>query len=141
EPWGESKAVLTSFLAGIIEIRVREILNLIKREIEREGPLDFLPRVVVTGGSSLLRGVVELSGEVFDMPSRIGVPLRVSGLVDRVTQPIYATGVGLLTYGRNHQLEVESRRREEPLLSFLVNRVRNWFSGLRMSSERGGPNW
>ncbi|GFP20812.1 cell division protein FtsA [Candidatus Hakubella thermalkaliphila] len=139
--WGESKAVLTSFLAGIIEIRVREILNLIKREIEREGPLDFLPRVVVTGGSSLLRGVVELSGEVFDMPSRIGVPLRVSGLVDRVTQPIYATGVGLLTYGRNHQLEVESRRREEPLLSFLVNRVRNWFSGLRMSSERGGPNW
>lgn len=138
---GGSRAVLTSFLAGIIEIRVREILNLIKREIEREGPLDFLPRVVVTGGSSLLRGVVELSGEVFDMPSRIGVPLRVSGLVDRVTQPIYATGVGLLIYGSNHQLEVESRRREESLLSFLVNRVRNWFSGLRMSSERGGPNW
>ncbi|GFP26201.1 hypothetical protein HKBW3S25_01692, partial [Candidatus Hakubella thermalkaliphila] len=54
------------------------------------------------------------------------------GLSYSVNQPAHPQGHPY-SGGHNHQLEVESRRREEPLLSFLVNRVRNWFSGLRMS--------
>ena len=33
------------------------------------------------------------------MPTRVGTPIGIGGLVDVVNNPIYATGVGLILYG------------------------------------------
>ena len=51
--------------------------------------------VVITGGSSLLPGMVEVAEDVLGLPVRRGVPQGVGGLMDVVKSPIYATAVGL----------------------------------------------
>src|SRR5580693_8753903 len=58
--------------------------------------------IVLTGGSSKMEGAIELAEEVFHMPVRLGVPQYVSGLVDVVSNPIHATGVGLLLYAKGN---------------------------------------
>jgi cell division protein FtsA len=52
--------------------------------------------VVITGGTTLLSGMVELAEEVIGVPVRLGVPQGVGGLVDVVKSPMYAIGVGLV---------------------------------------------
>jgi cell division protein FtsA len=59
--------------------------------------------IVLTGGSSKMEGVVELAEEIFHMPVSLGSPKYVTGLKDIVRNPIYATGVGLLLYGKNRE--------------------------------------
>ena len=87
-------------LAEIIEPRVEEIFALVAREVARSGYEDVLASgVVVTGGSTVLEGVPELAEQVFHLPVRLGVPLQVGGLVDVVSSPMYATGVGLVLHG------------------------------------------
>ncbi len=87
-------------LAEIIEPRVEEILSLVQREVVRSGYGDLLASgVVLTGGSSLLNGIADLGEQIFNMPVRIGYPKGISGLVDLVNSPMYATGVGLVLYG------------------------------------------
>ena len=49
--------------------------------------------------------VVELAEEIFHMPVRVGYPQTIQGLNDIVRNPIYATSVGLLQYGTEHQGE------------------------------------
>jgi len=98
---GRSPRVLSRhILAEIIEPRVEEIFALVAREVTRSGYEDILASgVVVTGGSTVLEGVPELAEQVFHLPVRLGVPLSVGGLVDVVSSPMYATGVGLILHG------------------------------------------
>jgi cell division protein FtsA len=98
---GRSPRVLSRhILAEIIEPRVEEIFSLVAREVARSGYEDVLASgVVVTGGSTMLEGVPELAEQVFHLPVRLGVPLQVAGLVDVVSSPMYATGVGLVLFG------------------------------------------
>jgi len=83
---------------------------------------------VLTGGSSKMEGAVELAEEVFHMPVRLGVPQHLTGLVDVVRNPIHATGVGLLLYGREN---VTRGRRELPLggVRSVWDRMKAWFQG------------
>ena len=98
---GRSPRILSRhILAEIIEPRVEEIFALVAREVARSGYEDILASgVVVTGGSTVLEGVPELAEQVFHLPVRLGVPLSVGGLVDVVSSPMYATGVGLILHG------------------------------------------
>ena len=86
-------------LAEIIEPRVEEIFTLVSRELVRSGFEDLLASgVIVTGGTTILEGLPELAEQVFHLPVRRGVPLHVGGLVDVVSSPMYATGVGLILF-------------------------------------------
>jgi cell division protein FtsA len=74
---------------------------LILQEIKRSGYDGLLPAgVVITGGTAQLRGMRELGRQVLGMPVRVGNPQNVSGLIDTVDSPGYATSVGLLLWGR-----------------------------------------
>ncbi len=89
-------------LAEIIEARTEEIFQLILQEIKRSGYDGLLPAgVVVTGGTAQLRGLRELGRQVLSLPVRIGQPHSISGLIDTVDSPAYATPVGLLLWGRD----------------------------------------
>jgi cell division protein FtsA len=78
-----------------------------------------------------MEGAIELAEEVFHMPVRLGVPQYVSGLVDVVSNPIHATGVGLLLYAKS-SLEV-THARDAPLLAGgmknIFERMKAWFAG------------
>lgn len=96
----ERRRVARRVLAGIIEPRVTEVFSLIEAQIASSGFKKSLGAgVVLTGGSSMLAGITELAEQVFDLPVRIGSPIGIDGLVEVVSHPRFATGVGLLDTG------------------------------------------
>ncbi len=99
--FGEEQPIQVSRrdLAHIIEAHVDEILSLLSQEIRRSGYDSMLPAgMVLTGGSSLLAGIRPLAARVLGMPVRIARPENMSGLVDQLESPSYATSVGLLKW-------------------------------------------
>ncbi len=115
-------------LAEILEPRVEEVFELVKREITKAGCLDLMTSgVVVTGGSSLLPGVVEVAEQIFNVPARIGYPKDIGGLVDVVNNPIYATGVGLVVFGANTQPDRRFGIRDKNVFEKVLARMKTWF--------------
>ncbi len=115
-------------LGEILEPRMEEIFTLIKREIYRAGMENIITSgSVLTGGSSLLDGVTEIAESIFDLPTRLGKPRGISGLVDVVNNPMYATGVGLVIYGAKNQDAKKFRIRDSNIFNRVMNRMKNWF--------------
>jgi cell division protein FtsA len=115
-------------LAEILEPRVEEIFTLVKREIHRAGMKESVSSgIILTGGASLLEGVTEIAESVFELPVRIGVPQGISGLVDVVNNPMYATGVGLVLYGARNQDKKKFRIRDANIFHRIMKRMRSWF--------------
>ncbi len=59
--------------------------------------------LVLTGGSSNLAGIATLGREILQLPVRVGAPSNMEGISDALCNPAYATSVGLLTWGVNHE--------------------------------------
>jgi len=120
-------------LASMIEPRMEEIFQLANKEVRKN---HFAPLigggVVLTGGTSLLPGVAELAEQVFEMPVRLGVPRALGGLSANVSDPRYATGVGLVLHAAKSQEEGEfdfvgagSSKTSHP-----VRDIKSWFENL-----------
>jgi cell division protein FtsA len=93
------KEISRHLLATMIEPRFEEIFALAAREVKKNHFADLLGAgVVITGGSSLLPGAVELAEQVFEMPVRRGIPSGLSGLMENVRDPRHSTGVGLILH-------------------------------------------
>ena len=98
-----SKKTLTD---GIMKPRVREILNMVKLEIQKSNFAGLTPSgVVLTGGGAETCGMVDLAKQELGMPVRIGLPSGATGLVDEVASPAYAASLGLVIYGADYQQE------------------------------------
>jgi len=82
--------------------------------------------IVLTGGSSVMQGMVELGEEIFHMPVRMGVPRYSGGLADVVRNPRYATAVGLLLEGVS-QVQQGRMQRQDGSLRAVLARMREWF--------------
>ncbi|MDE2347136.1 MAG: cell division protein FtsA [Gammaproteobacteria bacterium] len=118
-------------LAEIVEPRYEELFALIRDELRRSGLEETVATgVVLTGGTAKMEGAIELAEEVFHMPVRLGIPQYVTGLTDVVSNPIHATGVGLLLYAKSN---MDLQRTEGPLLAGgmknIFERMKNWFQG------------
>lgn len=120
-------------LGEILEPRMEEIFELVKREIYRAGmERVIVSGIVVTGGCSLLDGVPEIAESVFSLPARLGTPKGISGLVDVVNNPMYSTGVGLVLYGAKHMQEDKKefqkfRIRDSNIFNRVIKRMKQWF--------------
>ncbi|MBI3179853.1 MAG: cell division protein FtsA [Deltaproteobacteria bacterium] len=118
-----SKQILTE----IIEPRVEEMFTLVHQEVQKTGFEDLLASgVVITGGATLLKGMPELAEDILGLPVRLGVPSHIGGLVDVVKSPIYATGVGLVLYGRDHEEHRFFKVRDENVYGKVKSRMRAW---------------
>jgi len=106
---GEFKQISRNVLASIIEPRMEEILSLTRQEMKKSNFFDLLTAgIVLTGGGSLMQGMVELAEKIFDVPVRTGKPKGLSGLEEITSSPIYSTGVGLILYGWEQMKEGRS---------------------------------
>lgn len=116
-------------LCDIIEPRVEEMLHMARRDIMRSGYADSLASgVVLTGGTALLHGIVELAEDIFHLPVRCGVPQGMGGLAGMVDSPMYATGVGLLHYGMKQPSYGHFHKSNgEHLFTKIYHRMRDWF--------------
>ncbi len=115
-------------LSEVIEPRVEELYSLIQAELRRSGFEEQISSgLVLTGGSSQMKGMVELAEEVFHMPVRVGVPEYVGGLSERVRNPRYATSVGLLLAGlEKHELD-QATRLQGAGFKQVFERMKAWF--------------
>ena len=117
-------------LAEVVEPRYDELLGLVYAELRKHGFEDMIAAgVVLTGGSSKMEGVVDLAEEIFHMPVRLGIPQFVNGLSDVVSNPIYATGVGLLLFGEQHQHPGTHYFSADGGMKGIWERMKNWFQG------------
>ncbi len=116
-------------LCDIIEPRVEEMLQMAQREIMQSGYADRTPSgLVLTGGTALLYGIVELAESIFRVSVRCGVPQGIGGLVGMVDNPMYATGVGLLQFGlKQPQYGRFDKFNDEHLFAKIYHRMRDWF--------------
>jgi cell division protein FtsA len=123
-------------LAEVVEPRYDELFTLIQAELRRSGFEDLIPAgIVLTGGTSKMEGAVELAEEIFHAPVRLASPQFVVGLDDVVSNPIYATGVGLLHYALQRtesESLPEGSYRHEPVRAdvggeALTTRIKRWF--------------
>lgn len=119
-------------LAAIIEPRYREIFCAIREELSKNNLLTELAAgVVLTGGSANIKGVRELAKEVFEMPVRIGKPIRVDALKEEDVIPEYTTAVGLLMYGAKEHAEVRhevAHKTPKQPQNHFFKRVKQWYA-------------
>lgn len=84
-------------LATIIEARMKEIFAMVRRELDDSGYGDRLGAgIVLTGGGALVEGAVELAEQSIGIPVRLGVPAAFPGVGERLSNPCYATVLGLV---------------------------------------------
>ena len=113
-------------LAEIVEQRYVELLSLVQAELRRSGYEDLIAAgIVLTGGSSKMKGMVELTEEIFHVPVRLGYPVGITGLKDVAENPIHATGVGLLHYGFKHLNDSQSTGSSDQSNNLLA-KVKAW---------------
>ncbi|OAJ35558.1 cell division protein FtsA [Piscirickettsia salmonis] len=119
-------------LAQYIGPRYEELFNLIHAELSRSGLLDQLTAgIVLTGGTSKIRGAVDLAEQIFEMPVRLGLPQHVQGLADVIRNPIYSTAVGLVLYAAQEQhgsMGYADIRGQNEKVN-IWRRMKSWFQG------------
>lgn len=124
----EARRLPRQILGEILEPRMEEIFTLAKREVYRAGLENSFPSgLVLTGGTSLLEGTPEIAEAVFNLQTRLGKPQGITGLVDVVNNPMYATGVGLVLYGAKNQAEKKFRIRDANIFNRIVTQMKHWF--------------
>ncbi len=114
-------------LAEVIEPRVEELYSLVQQVLRQSGYEELVSSgIVLTGGSAVMQGMVELGEEVFHMPVRLGVPRYAGALAEVVRNPRYATAVGLLMEGKA-QLDRGIASRQGGSFRQTLARMRDWF--------------
>lgn len=125
---------LPTLVDGIIAARLEEIYKLIFEEIEKSGFAQNIPSgLVITGGGALTVGIIETGKRVVGLPIRLGIPDKVSGLVDETNDPQYSTAVGLLLYGFKNIINKDNNFKnfgnilKEFNLGGSVNKIKDFF--------------
>ncbi|MDX1740705.1 MAG: cell division protein FtsA, partial [Rhodothermales bacterium] len=100
--------------------------------------------VVVTGGGSMVPGTAELAYEVLGVEARVGYPMGLAGgLVEKVSDPQYATAVGLVLFALQPELRggaalsggmvahpSENGVPGDTLVTRIATRMKTWFDEL-----------
>jgi cell division protein FtsA len=79
----------------------------------------------------MLEGLVDVAEHILDLPVRKGIPTDVGGLVDAVSSPMYATGVGLILYAlrdtEHHEPVYHANGR---IVTKVFDRMKGWLKEL-----------
>ncbi len=114
-------------LAEVVEPRYDELFTLVQAELRRSGYEDLIAAgVVLTGGTSKMKGAVELAEEIFNVPVRLGTPQGIIGIHNIEKNPVYATAVGLLLYG--FQNETSGIPVKGITAEGIISKMKSWFS-------------
>ena len=117
-------------LAGVIEPRVEEIFSLVQQVIRDSGYEEVLSSgIVLTGGSSIMPGMVELGEDIFLKPVRRGLPHYSGPLSDMISQPRAATVLGLLEEARLGRMRGMKVAQKSGSMQTTLGRIKDWFVG------------
>jgi cell division protein FtsA len=115
-------------LGAVIEPRVEELFGLVQQVVRDSGYEDLLASgIVLTGGSSMLPGIVELAEDVFLKPVRVAVPEYDGGLADVMRSPRFSTVMGLLGEARLQRLRGRKVAQQNGSFKRVLARMKEWF--------------
>ena len=118
------RTVFVRMLNEIIEPRAQELLTLVRDDLKRTGLDTQIPAgLVLAGGGARLHGLAELAERTFALPVRCAAPRGLEEMPEELSQPEYATVVGLLLYGAH------ARRMAAQRPATLVARLKSMFAG------------
>lgn len=139
----EPKEISLKNLASIIEARMSEIIEQVDYEIKNSGFQRKLQAgIVVTGGGAQLKHICQLFEFITGLDTRIGYPnehLANSEVVENITSPMYATGVGLVIKGfhkigqptksetKNSKVKTHTSKTKGGFFDNIINKTRDWF--------------
>ena len=117
-------------LAGVIEPRIEEIFSLVNQVMRESGFEEVLSSgIVLTGGSCIMPGMVELGEDIFLKPVRRGIPHYSGALADMVAQPRVATVMGLLEEARLARMRGYKVAQKAGSMKTAFGSVKDWFVG------------
>lgn len=124
---GENVSINRYKLVETIEWRLSEILEIVRKEIEKTGLYERLNAgIVITGGVANTPYIQQFAQEVLDKEVRIGKPKGYKGFSDKFSYPDFATGIGMLQFVKTYKLvnrEFSNNKNQRNLnISEMVNR-------------------
>jgi cell division protein FtsA len=123
----EDQVVSRRYVAEIIEARLAEIFLMVRAELRKVGRDGMLPcGAVLVGGGAKLPGIAEAAKAQLSLPASIGFPIELRGVVDRLDDPRFATGIGLMMWGMDESQNTPTFA-HEPNLVAVLSRIRSWF--------------
>lgn len=123
------RQISSKSLSEVICARYEELFYLVRRELKRGSFEERIPAgIILTGGGSRLKGVLELAELCFEMPVRLGTASAITGLAD-INDPSLTTGVGLLLHGISQQIEGNFMSSKNTENKGVWLKVKEWFRG------------
>jgi cell division protein FtsA len=117
-------------LAAVIEPRVEELFAMVHQVVRESGYEGVLSSgIVLTGGSSIMPGMIEMAEDIFLKPARLGTPEYRGQLADVVRSPRYATVLGLLLEAKKQYLRGHIVTRQDGSVKAVWQRMKEWFLG------------
>jgi cell division protein FtsA len=114
-------------LCQILRHRAVELLELAKNQIAHAGCLDpLVSGAVLTGGGSMLGGMMALAEELLGMPVRQGLPQGIPGLAEELVHPVYATAIGLALFAIHDAGARRSHAGKAITTPWFVSRFLSW---------------
>jgi len=128
----ESTEITQKLLSEVIEPRMIEILSLSLDEIKKSNVVNKLNfGVVITGGGSQLKNIIDLSQEIFNMPVKIGYPEIIDNEVSQYkNNPRYATAIGIIKYASIDNADDLNKRDQIGIIDKIkrtFNKITNWY--------------
>ncbi len=124
----EARELPIARLSEVLETRIEELYKMVLSELQSSGMEQLIDAgIVITGGASMMKGMVELGEDVFRKQVRIGLPKNVGGLSEVVNNPRYATGVGLLMLGQEQVINKQNVTLGQSGLSRAAKAMKSWF--------------
>lgn len=125
---GDDALVNRRELNKIVGARLDEIFQMVRTELRQVGKDVMLPAgVVLTGGGAKLPGIEEYAREALKLPVVIGQPEGLSGMIDKVSDPMYAAPVGLMLENMSY---AGSTDRANAKLGQTVEKIKNTLRNL-----------
>jgi cell division protein FtsA len=115
---GTTRIVRQRFLAEILEPRARELFTMLRDNLRQGGVLEALGAgCVLTGGGSLMTGLLDNAESLLRVPTRVGSPVPLSRMPQELATPEFSVAIGMLLY--THRTQVRRASEEQGLRSKL----------------------
>lgn len=118
-------------ISEIIEPRAEEIFSVALKELKKINYLDLLSSgIVITGGSSIMDGMVDVAEKIAGMPVRVGVPSGREGIPEGYNHPMHSSGIGILLCALQQQGMSDKSVKSGYGFDNIFQKMKGWFGGV-----------